>query len=127
EADVDTGYSLTFRGGGPSFALYVEKNAIIVARRSAVMTERAPPSLGGFAEAVGRQEISLGAVLGAARIGLTDLSRLGVGDVIVLDQGVDKAARLTVDSRLIESAGALVRRAASGLELVIAQTEPQRP
>lgn len=126
EVGAQTKYVLSCVSGGPAFDIYVDNALIMEARRSAAKGGRPGVPLGAMGEAIGRQQIRLGAAIGAATIALSELYNLARGDVIVLDRPLDDGVFLTINNRVVADASALIQRSETGLELHMTQMGPEQ-
>jgi hypothetical protein len=124
--DIDRvhNFSLNFAGLGPRLDVYADSALVLRARRSAARGSHPGAPLGDLSEAIGRQSVKVGAMIGAARLGLAELCGLGCGDVVVLDRRHDESVRLTIDGVLAEGAAARVERLQSSLTLRLIAAEP---
>lgn len=80
-----------FLDAGPEILAITARRSIVtqLARRYAGQP-RGRPEPGERSQAIARQEIGISAIIGRTRLGLRDLERLGVGDVITLGTPTDR-------------------------------------
>lgn len=99
--------------------LCIDNEVATVARRTLLDPPPNPTkALAPRNEAVGRQPIRVGAMIGVGKLGLGDLRTLACGDVLVLDRGPKDALALAVDGvpqpdapcSIVEDNGALCMR-----------------
>jgi flagellar motor switch/type III secretory pathway protein FliN len=91
-------YALAMGGATQLFEVLVSEQRAVEARGRALpppSVNRAP--LHTRAEALRRQSIRVGAMVGRGRVGLGELKRLSPGDVIVLDRGPDDLLDLAIN------------------------------
>lgn len=90
-------YSLHLGLAKQAFELEISRQAAIAARRGALPTTLTTPTAHARAEAVARQSIEVGALLGGARLSFSELRTLSVGDVVPLDDEDMEHLSLTID------------------------------
>lgn len=86
--------------GAIGLFVYVPRGLAAAARRAAAAPPRAPRPLASRGEAIGRQSVAIGAMLGTGKIRLAELASMRAGDVLVLDRGCDERLDLTIDGEL---------------------------
>jgi flagellar motor switch/type III secretory pathway protein FliN len=119
EAQSGFRFALSLGAASQVLELYLDDAAAVAARRAILAAppapERAPAAR---REAIGRQPISVGAMIGTGKLGLGELRTLACGDVLVLDRGPGDAMALAVNGmagldapcRIVEDNGALRMR-----------------
>lgn len=119
EAQPGFRFALSLGAASQVLELHIDGRAAVVARHAII--DPAPPSrrpLASRKDAVGRQPIRLGAMIGTGKLDLGELRELACGDVLVLDKGPGDAMALAIDGfarfdapcSLIEDNGALCMR-----------------
>ncbi|MFZ2031075.1 MAG: FliM/FliN family flagellar motor C-terminal domain-containing protein [Vitreimonas sp.] len=121
EVEVDVKYSLQFVGGGLAFDVFVANDLVLRARRSAAKSARPGVPLGRLSQAVESQQVSVGAVVGATKLALSELYGLAPGDVVVFDASLGDGVHLTVNNCVNLNAKALVQRSEIGLTLQVTE------
>lgn len=97
-AGLEAEYCLPlFLDGGPEILAITARRSIVtgLARRYAA-PPRSRPEPGERSQAIARQEIGISAIIGRTRLGLRDLERLGVGDVITLGTRADRPLEISM-------------------------------
>jgi flagellar motor switch/type III secretory pathway protein FliN len=119
EAQAGFRFVLSMGQASQLLELYVDERAALAARRTLLGDAPRPArALASRSDAIGRQPIRLGAMVGTSKLGLGELRTLACGDVIVLDRGPGDAMTLAVNGRarfdtpcnIIEDNGALQMR-----------------
>jgi flagellar motor switch/type III secretory pathway protein FliN len=109
-------YSISIGAIGRSLDLRIGHDAVIAARKALIAGEPRPQrALGRREEAVARQSIRVGVRIGSGSIGLSELSSLARGDVLVLDAGLGDRLDLTINGAL--EAGAACELKQDGADL----------
>ncbi|WP_324740470.1 FliM/FliN family flagellar motor C-terminal domain-containing protein [Tsuneonella sp. CC-YZS046] len=96
-----------FLDAGPEILAITARRSIVtgLARRYAG-PPRSRPEPGERSQALARQEIGLSAIIGRTRLGLRDLERLGIGDVITLGTPTDRPLDVSMGGISCSSAAA---------------------
>jgi flagellar motor switch/type III secretory pathway protein FliN len=119
EANTGFRFALSLGSASQVLELYVGEHVAVAARRRALGGPEAPARpLSSREEAVGRQPIRVGAMVGVGKLGLGDLRTLACGDVLVLDRGPRDPLALAVNGvahpdalcTIVEDNGALHMR-----------------
>jgi flagellar motor switch/type III secretory pathway protein FliN len=93
----DVAFSFSLGGASNLIHLFVPSSLAVQARKALLPPQEPPLLPRPRAEALARQLVRVGAMLGEARISLVDVRSLAIGDVVVLDRGGADALALTVD------------------------------
>ena len=114
------GFRFTFSIGSAThlLELQVAEHLAVAARRAAVPASPSSSALGERSDAIARQRVRVGAMIGGARIRLSELSALARGDVLVLDRGSADTVDITIngqakggaDYHLVQDGAALTLR-----------------
>ena len=89
-------FTLADSVGGPLMALAVPLDVVMSLCRRSLPPRRPTTAPQSRREALGRQSVTLQAVLGAAEISLSELPGLACGDVLVLNRRLDEPAALAL-------------------------------
>jgi flagellar motor switch/type III secretory pathway protein FliN len=119
-------YSLSVGAATQVFDLFVARSRAVLARKAAIGGAPRCPPVRPRSEAIERQQIRVGALVGKVRLGLSEFWSLEHGDVLVLDRAQGEAFELTVDGRLKPSVRCELRHDGRGLETSMARTEQAR-
>jgi len=119
EAQSGFRFALSLGAASQVLELYLDDRAAIAARRTILGSAPTPKGpLASRKDAIGRQPISVGAMIGTGKLGLGELRTLACGDVLVLDRGPGDAMALAVNGMagldapcsIVEDNGALRMR-----------------
>jgi flagellar motor switch/type III secretory pathway protein FliN len=77
------------------------QHALAARKRLAGQPTRPSRATTPIAQALMRQDIRVGAMLGRAHLAISDVRSLGLGDVVVLDRGDADALDLTIDGAIV--------------------------
>ena len=105
--------------GVPVARIAVEEALVAQWVRNALPTPPAQAGLASIAHALADQQIGVSAAVGRCRISTSDLADLALGDVLVLDQSLDKSVSIAVN-RQPKTMRCVVHRADDHLQFVIA-------
>jgi flagellar motor switch/type III secretory pathway protein FliN len=119
EAPAGLRFALSLGAATQVIELHFDHRAALAARRNILAEAPTPsPPLASRNEAIGRQPIDVGAMIGTGRLGLGELRTLACGDVLVLDRGPGDAMAIAVNGiahpeapcSIVEERGALCMR-----------------
>jgi hypothetical protein len=110
--------------GAAGVFVYASRALAASARRAAAPPARAPRPLAKRDQAIGRQSVTVGAMLGTGKIRLAELASLRAGDVLVLDRACDERLELTIDGELKPAASCELHQEQGGFCLRIGELSP---
>ena len=108
---------------GIAFELYVDGATAIATRKAMLPEAPARRDLFPREQAIRAQSVKLGAMIGTSKIKLAEYYALEVGDVVVLDRGVDDEVSLTVDGVTSTSLAGAIFSEDADLKVRITQLE----
>ena len=93
-------FTITLNRSMSVVTFYVRRDVAFAARRRLALPLRAPPPLSPKLAAIERVDVAIGARIGIAELNYADLSNLGIGDILVLDRGVEEDLEITINQEI---------------------------
>ena len=90
-------FSLSVSSATKVLELHAPEHLALAARRGALPAPAPRSAPASRRDALERQSVRVGAMVGAGRVGLSDLANLSRGDVLVLDRGPGEDTALTIN------------------------------
>lgn len=124
-ASLDKAARIICRFGECAFELFIGDDRLAATRIALAQPVKHLASPGGRSDALARQCLDLSILVGDARIGLSAMKALAVGDVIVLDRNTHDDLELLVAGRRVSDLGCRLDRDGDTIALLI--TQPSYP
>lgn len=114
--------AVAFAGSSdPVFQLYVREGHMAQARRALMPLARECDIEGGKHQGLALQRIKAGAIAGRAQLKISEIQKIAVGDIIVLDRDLTEEMELTIDQQAVRQAKCRIEIGEDNVQIIMTQ------